>query len=55
MYDLEYKLVAMKFIKVFLMGGIGAVIAYLTGFEPTITIVLVASILAAVHNYLKHI
>ena len=40
--------------KAFVVAGIGGVIAYFSGLEPTTTIVLTITILTAVFNYLKH-
>ena len=50
----EWKKTAMKAVGVFASGGIGALLAWLIGLEPTTTVVIVIALLRAAHNYLKH-
>ena len=43
-----------KAVKVFIYGGIGAVISWLSGLPQTETVVFVTAILTAINNWLKN-
>lgn len=49
----DWKVTLWKGFQIFAFGGIGALIAYLTGLPQETTIVAVIAILKMVQNYLK--
>ncbi len=50
----EFKKTLLKAVEIFVYGGIGALISYLTKLEPTSTVVATIAVLKAIQNYLKH-
>ena len=52
--DYDWTVTLWKALTVFIFGGIGALLQYLTGLPQTETIIIVIAILTALENYLKH-
>lgn len=50
----KWKKTAWKLVKVFIYGGIGALIAWVSNLPPSPIMVSVIAALAATENYLKH-
>ena len=50
----NWKITLRKGIEVFLYGGVGALISWLSGMPQTETIVATIAILKMIQNYLKH-
>jgi uncharacterized membrane protein YccC len=50
----EWQKTAWKGLQVFVMGGIGAAISYLSGLPSTETIIITIAVLKMLQNYLKN-
>jgi len=54
-FDYEWKKTIWKGVQIFVFGGIGALIAYLTGLPPTETVIAAVAVLKMVQNWIKHL
>lgn len=50
----DWKITLWKGVQIFAFGGIGAIIAYLTGLPSTETIIATIAALKMIQNYLKN-
>lgn len=50
----DYKKTLLKGALIFVYGGIGAIVSYLTGLPQTQTVAAAAILLTMVQNYVKH-